>query len=997
MALTNERNLEELIENSLIKNGYIQGVPQEFDRTYAIDKGMFLKFLEKTQKDKLDTFKKSNGSGWEKILFDRINSEIETRGMIDVLRHGIEHYSLNSSIDIAYFKPNSNLNKSAWDRYDKNIIAVTRQLKYSLKNENSIDMVILLNGFPLVAIELKNEFTGQNVWNAVKQFKEDRDPRELIFNFNKRILVYFAVDTNEIMMTTELKGKSTFFLPFNKGNEGGKGNPFVPEKMKTHYLWEEILLKDSLLDIFKRFYFIQTEEKKDKNGKVKKKQKAIFPRFHQLDVVRKIEKDVLATGTGQKYLIQHSAGSGKTNSISWLAHRLANLHNEKDENIFDSIIVITDRKILDKQLQDAIYQLEHKKGVVEKIDENKRSSHLAEAIKTKTKIIITTIQKFPFALQKIDELSKGRYAVIIDEAHSSTAGENMSALKETLAGKTLDEAVAIEKDEETTDDKINSILEKRTDTEKISFFAFTATPKNKTLQIFGRTGEDNLPHEFHLYSMRQAIEEGFILDVLQNYATYEVYYKVGKKIEDNPEFDKGKGKKAVTRFVSLNEYNIKQKVEVMVEDFINNRSIWLNGKSKGMIVTASRLHAVRYKLALDEYVKEKGYKIKSLVAFSGAVKDEDTEYTEEGMNGIKQGELPAFFDKEDDYRILIVADKYQTGFDQPKLCAMYVDKKLTGIKAVQTLSRLNRTYSGKDSTFILDFFNKTSEIIEAFSPYFERTNIEETTDPNLVFDIFYQLEQIHVYLKEEKEKFAKLYLKEKKTNKDHELMNNIIDKGIERFKLLDEKQQEEFKVLAVKYTRVYNFLIQIYPLKNLNLYKLQIYLTGFVKKLPKDDRSGKINLDNLLSLDYYRLQQIAGEGKDGEDISLNSMIVEESLPGFTGAGASRKREEELETLDNIIDRINKIFGMDLNEGDRLVFGQIIEDFKDMANLKDRAKVNTYDEFRESFAKKEFLRGVIKRKAINQNIFNKIIQDNSFKNFIIEEIARELYNEFTIQY
>lgn len=996
MSLPKEQNLENLIEDSLIQNGYIQGVPQEFDRTYAIDKGMFLNFLEKTQKDKLDTFKKSNGSGWEKTLFDRINTEIESRGMIDVLRHGVEHYSLTSSLDIAYFKPNSTLNKSAWDKYDQNIIAVTRQLKYSLKNENSIDMVILVNGFPLVATELKNEFTGQNVWNAVKQFREDRDHKELLFNFNKRVLVCFAVDTNEIMMTTELKGKSTFFLPFNKGNEGGKGNPFVPGKMKTHYLWEEILLKDSLLDIFKRFYFIQTEEKKDKNGKVKKKQKAIFPRFHQLDVVRKIEKDVLATGTGQKYLIQHSAGSGKTNSISWLSHRLANLHNENDENIFDSVIVITDRRVLDKQLQDAIYQLEHKKGVVEKIDENKRSSHLAEAIKTKAKIIITTIQKFPFALQKIDELAKGRYAVIIDEAHSSTAGENMSALKETLAGKTLDEAAAIEKDTETTDDKINSILEKRTDTEKISFFAFTATPKNKTLQIFGRIGEDNLPHEFHLYSMRQAIEEGFILDVLKNYATYEVYYKVGKKIEDNPEFDKGKGKKAVTRFVSLNDYNIRQKLEVMVEDFINNRSMWLHGKSKGMIVTASRLHAVRYKLAFDEYIKEKGYNIKSLIAFSGTVKDEDTEYTEEGMNGIKQGELPELFDKEDDYKILIVADKYQTGFDQPKLCTMYVDKKLDGVKAVQTLSRLNRTSPGKDSTFILDFFNKTTEIVDSFAPYFENTNIEEATDPNLVFDTFYQLEQIHVYVEDEKEKFVKLYLKEKKTNKDQEIMNNIIDKGIERFKVLEEEQQEEFKVLAIKYTRIYNFLIQIYPLKNVNLYKLQIYLTGLIKKLPKDDKAGKVNLDNLLSLDYYRLQQIAGEGKDGENISLNPNSKNVDLRGFTGAGASRTREEELESLDNIIDRINKIFGMNLTEGDRLVFEQMAEDFKDMANLKDRAKANTYDEFRESFAKKEFLRGVIKRKASNQNIFNKVLNDPSFKNFIIEEIARELYNNFTTE-
>jgi type I restriction enzyme R subunit len=996
MALTNERKLEELIEDSLIQNGYIQGSPQDFDRIYAIDKGMFIKFLEKTQKEKLEKFKKSNGSNWEKVLFDRIKSEIDNRGIIDVLRHGIEHYSLNSTLDIAYFKPNSTLNKSAWDNYNKNILAVTRQLKYSIKNENSIDMVILLNGFPLVAIELKNQFTGQNVWNAVKQFKEDRDPKELLFNFNKRILVYFAVDTNEVMMTTELKGKSTFFLPFNKGDNGGKGNPVVEGKLKTHYLWEDILKKDTLLDIFKRFYFIQTEEKKDSKGKTIKKQKAIFPRFHQLDVIRKIEKDVLKNGVGQKYLIQHSAGSGKTNSISWLAHRLANLHNENNENMFDSVIVITDRKVLDKQLQDAIYQLEHKKGVVEKIDENKRSSHLAEAIKAKAKIIITTIQKFPFALQKIDELEKGKYAVIIDEAHSSTAGENMSALKETLAGKTLEEALELEKNLENTDDKINNILEKRTNTDKISFFAFTATPKNKTLQIFGRIGEDGLPHEFHLYSMRQAIEEGFILDVLKNYATYEVYYKVGKKIEDNPEFDKGKGKKAITRFVSLNEYNIKQKIEVMVEDFINNRIMWLNGKAKGMIVTGSRLHAVRYKLAFDEYIKEKGYNIKSLVAFSGIVKDDDIEYTEESMNGIKSSELPDTFDKDDLYKILIVAEKYQTGFDQPKLCVMYVDKKLDGVKAVQTLSRLNRTYPGKTNTFILDFFNSTEDIQNAFAPYYQKTNIEENTDPNLIFDTFYQLEQIHVYLEDEKEKFVKLFLKEKKSNKDQEIMNNIIDKGVARFQELNEEDKEEFRVLAVKYVRIYNFLIQIYPLKNINLYKLYVYLTALLKKLPKNNNSKKIDLDNILSLDYYKIQQIAGEKEKGVDISFNPTMVAEDLPGYTVGGASRKREEELETLDSIIERINKMFGMNLTENDRLVFDQLTEDFKNMPNLKDRAKVNTYDEFRDSFAKKDFFRGILKRKSNNQLIFNKVLTDSSFKAFIIEEIARELYNGFNAE-
>jgi len=993
MGYSKEIDFEQLIEDSLVEGGYIQSLSSDFDKGYAIDKGMLLQFLEKTQKETLDAFKKSNGSGWEKTLFDRINSEIENRGMIEILRHGVEHYSLNSPIKLAYFKPNSKLNKKAWDKYKSNIFAVTRQLKYSMKNENSIDMVIFLNGFPIAALELKNQFTGQNIWNSMKQFREDRDHKELLFRFNRRVLVCFAVDTDEVMMTTELKGNSTFFLPFNKGKNGGKGNPLVDDKLKSHYFWEEILQKDSLLDILKRFYYIQTEEKKDSKGKIKKKQRAIFPRYHQLDVVRKVEQDVLENGTGQKYLIQHSAGSGKTNSISWLAHRLAGLHSQSNENIFDSVIVITDRKVLDRQLQDAIYQLEHKKGVVEKIDDTKRSGDLAQAIKDRAKIIITTIQKFPFALEKIDELEKGRYAVIIDEAHSSTAGENMSSLKETLNGKTLKESKVIESDVEDDDDKINEILEKRTNTENISFFAFTATPKNKTLQIFGRMGSDGKPHEFHLYSMRQAIEEGFILDVLRNYSTYDVYYKVGKKIQDNPEFDKGKANKAVNRFVSLNEYNIRQKIEVMVEDFMNNRSMWLKGKSKGMVVTGSRLHAVRYKQAIDEYIKEKKYPIKALVAFSGTVKIDDEEYSEATMNGIKETGLTEVFDKDDNTKFLIVAEKYQTGFDQPKLCAMYVDKNLEGVKAVQTLSRLNRTYPEKDNTFILDFFNDTEKITESFAPYFQATSIEEVTDPNIVFDMYYQLNAIHVYLPEEVEKVTTLYLKEKKSNRDQEIMNNLVDKGVERYLKLSEDEKEEFKTLAVKYTRAYNFLIQIYPLKNVNLYKLQIYLIGLIKKLPVDPISSKLELDKILSLDYYKLKQIAGEGKQGENISLIGDQIGEPLPGFTAGGASRKKDEDLEHLDDIINKINKIFEMNLTENDRLLFDQVIEDYKNIEGLKDKAMVNSYEEFKDSFAKKDFLRGILKRKSANEDIFNKILKESSFKSFIIEEIARKLYNEF----
>lgn len=558
-----------------------------------------------------------------------------------------------------------------------------------------------------------------------------------------------------------------------------------------------------------------------------------------------------------------------------------------------------------KQLQDAIYQLEHKKGLVEKIDDKKKSSDLALAIENGIKIIITTIQKFPYALEKIDNLGKRKYAVIIDEAHSSTAGENMGALKETLAGKTLEEAARLEQEEERNEkssmDKMNDIISKRTDLNNISFFAFTATPKNKTMHIFGRIGDDGLPHEFHLYSMKQAIEEGFILDVLKNYMPVSVYYKVGKKIADNPEFEKGEAKRAINKFVSLNEHNIRQKVETIVDDFMDNRVMWLDGKAKGMVVTSSRLHAVRYKLAIDKYIKEKGYDIKTLVAFSGKVNDDDNEYTEENMNNLpNETDIAKAFDNEKHkHKLLIVAEKYQTGFDQPKLCAMYVDKKLDGVKTVQTLSRLNRTYANKN-TFILDFQNSVEDIQEAYKPYFEVTNIDKVTDPNVVNDLWYQLKGYGIYTDEEVEDFAVLFYKDKKTASQDAKMNNIIDKAVERYCILREednghdgetnyeKKADEFKKKASKYITFYNFLLQIYPLKNLNLLRLQIYLVALLKKLPKDGGSNRLDLDDILSLDYYKLKKFGSDDKKGQNISLS--YGEGELPGISETAVARVKE-----------------------------------------------------------------------------------------------------------
>ncbi len=595
--------------------------------------------------------------------------------------------------------------------------------------------MLSLNGIPIVTAELKNPMTGQTWQSAVHQYQHDRDPRDLIFDFKKRSLVHFAVDPDEVYMTTRLAWKATRFLPFNLGNGAGAGNPLNPGGHKTAYLWERVWARDSLLDIIARFMHLEVKEKKVGAKKIKTED-MIFPRYHQLDSVRKLIAHASANGVGNNYLIQHSAGSGKSNSIAWLAHRLASLHNDFDARVFDSVIVVTDRLVLDQQLQNTIYQFEHKQGVVEKIDQD--SAQLANALTAGVPIVVTTLQKFPYATEKMGDLPARKYAVIIDEAHSSQSGESAIEMKGVLAGAAIKEKAKEQAEEEGLTDTQEEILKtmlKRGKQPNISFFAFTATPKYKTLEVFGQPGPDGKPIPFHLYSMRQAIEEGFILDVLKNYTTYKTYYGLIKAIEDDPQVDKKKAARALARFMSLHPHNIAQKVEVIVEHFRHFTCHKIGGRAKAMVATSSRLHAVRYKLAFDKYIAQKGYTgIKSLVAFSGTVFDPETriEYTEVGMNkGIKETELPEKFDT-DEYQVLLVAEKYQTGFNQPLLHTMYVDKRLAGIQAVQTLSRLNRTHPGKEDTFILDFVNETQEILDAFQPYYEQTFVGEQAQPKAV-------------------------------------------------------------------------------------------------------------------------------------------------------------------------------------------------------------------------------------------------------------------------
>ncbi|MDQ0159745.1 type I restriction endonuclease subunit R [Alkalibacillus salilacus] len=988
-----ERGFEENIEHDLIQSGYIQrtltdGSLEELKK-YAIDTEVFFQFLEATQSKQLERLKKAYKEGYREKIIKRLSKELHNRGMIDCLRHGIKDYGVR--LMLAFNKPVSTMNRTLWEQYEQNIFTVSRQVYYSHSNNNSIDILLSLNGLPLVVMELKNHLTGQTVDDAKKQFMNDRDPREPLFQFKKRALVYFAVDTDDVYMTTRLNKGKTFFLPFNQGVNGGSGNPIVYNDYKTSYLWKEVLQPDSLLDIVFRFMYLESEDIKDSNGDViDKKETLMFPRYHQLDAVRQIEYDVKQEGPGKSYLAQHSAGSGKTNSISWLSHRLAKLHDEHNEAMFDSVIVVTDRRVLDKQLQDAIYQLEHKAGFVEKIEKN--SEQLAEAVKNKAKIIVTTLQKFPFILDQVSEIANGKYAIVIDEAHSSQGGKSARAMTSLLSNKTLEDAMEEEQltEEELQDgeDRILEEISKSGHQSNISFFAFTATPKQKTLEKFGTYDQEGIPKPFHQYTMRQAIEEGFILDVLKNYTTYKTFFKLAKQIDDDPEVGSSKASKSIARFVSLHPHNIAQKTEIMVEHFRQVTQHKIGGRAKAMVVTGSRLHAVRYKHAFDKYIKEKGYTdLQSVVAFSGTVEDRGVDYTEAGINGFSEGELPDKFNS-DDYQVLLVAEKYQTGFDEPLLHTMYVDKKLDGIKAVQTLSRLNRTCKGKNDTFVLDFANEAEDIQKAFEPYYEATQLEDTTDPNILYDIQTELDAFQVYVESEIEEVVNIEYSGKQRNaKVQEKLNSYLDKAVSRFKDdLNEEQQDDFKAACSKYIRTYSFVLQIGPFADLELHKLYVFLNYLFKKLPKKASDG-IDLADDVALAYYRNEKVfegsIALGTDDEDHKLS--------PTEFGAGSSQ--EEETERLSSIIERLNERFGTEFTETDKLSYEQIKEDIISNDDLTQKARVNTKDNFKFSY-EEAFLDVVIDRMSQNEKFFMKMLEDQDFKKTVMNVMFDEVYQEMT---
>jgi type I restriction enzyme R subunit len=985
----NERAFEEAIEQSLLEHGgYVRGEPADYSRELALHPQTTLAFIRGTQPQAWQKLEDVHGSLAETKFLQRLFKELDNRGMLDVLRHGIVDYGVR--FKLAYFKPSSGLNPETLALYAKNSLTVTRQVKYSTENENSIDLLLSLNGLPLATVELKNQFTGQNADDAKKQYVSDRDPRELLFQFKKRALVHFAVDTDEVWYTTRVEGAKTRYLPFNQGFNNGAGNPPNPRGHKTYYLWEQIWAKESWLEIIGSFLHLQTQDIKI-DGRLFKKETMIFPRFHQLDAVRRLSVNALEMGAGHNYLVQHSAGSGKSNTIAWLAYQLSGLHDAQDLRVFDSVIVITDRRVLDQQLQETIYQFEHKQGVVQKVDRN--SSQLAEALGAGTNIIITTLQKFPFVLDKIGELPQRRYALIVDEAHSSQGGEATKKMKEVLTVIDLADQVREERaefdtgEEDDEEDEIRKSMMARGKQPNLSFFAFTATPKAKTLEVFGTPDAEGEPAPFHLYSMRQAIEEDFIMDVLQNYTTYKTYFRLSKAIEDDPQINKKKASRAIARFVSLHPHNLAQKTEVILEHFRQCVMKRIGGKAKAMVVTSSRPDVVRYKQEFDLYLKMNGYHdIKALVAFT-AFTDNETgiQYTETDINGFGERELPDKF-ASDEYQLLLVAEKYQTGFDQPFLHTMYVDKKLSGVKAVQTLSRLNRACPGKEDTFVLDFANEEQEILDAFQPYYEQTTLSPTTDPNKLYDLKNKLAGYQIYRQSEIDAFARFFFKPKNMGgrRDHGQLNSMIDPAVDRYSGMDnEEKQDDFKHTLTVFVRLYAFLSQIMPFSDIELEKFYVYARLLLNKLPRRSISEMFKLKDEVALEYYRLQKI----KDG-DIRLEKG-GETALAPVSEAGTV-KEKEELARLSEIIDILNDRFGTDFTEADKYFFSQIEEELVRDETLSQQARSNSINNFRYGF-EDAFFSKLFDRMDQNQDIFSKIMDDNDFAEVVKDWMLKKVYD------
>ena len=1008
-----ERDFEAAIEAELTSSGgYEKRLPSSFDEALALFPNDVAGFLKNSQPAKWSALEALLGPNTGATVLDNLSKELELKGTLHVLRHGFKCYG--KTFRMAYFRPNTGMNPESAENYARNRLTITRQVAFTSvmrKTDGSnrrciIDVTLAVNGIPVVTAELKNPLTGQRAADAIHQYKNERDGRDLLFAFKKRALVHFAVDPDEVWMTTRLKGKETDFLPFNRGNNHGAGNPPVEGNWKIHYLWDEVLQADSLLGILQRFMHLEVKEKQvktDKGVRTVRKETMIFPRYHQLDAVRKLVAHARTNGAGRNYLIQHSAGSGKSNSIAWLAHRLASLHNKHDEKVFHSVIVISDRRVLDQQLQSTIYQFEHKTGVVEKIDENTRQ--LARALSQGTPIVITTIQKFPFISQALSTLEKKgagvkidtagkRFAVIVDEAHSSQSGETATALRGMLNKEGIESAIAAqlsdEEDDDLSDEAKEAVLRdalQRARQPNLSFFAFTATPKFKTKTLFDEPGSSGAS-PFHEYTMRQAIEEGFVMDVLRNYTTYKRFFGLIKQVENDPEVPRRQAAKVLTRYLELHPVNIEQVVSVIVEHFRLYVMSELGGRAKAMVVTGSRLAAVKYKLAFDRYIKDQGYSgIRSLVAFSGTVEDPDlpgTSYTEVAMNeGVSERELPETFER-NDYRVLLVAEKYQTGFDQPLLQTMYVVKRLAGVQAVQTLSRLNRTAPGKSRTFVLDFVNDEDEIYKAFKPYYETTPVGENADPHRLSELQHHLLEWAIFTLDDVDAFAEVWYRARRDHSasDHRVMNSVLDAVVQRFLDRQEEEREKFRGQLTAYRNLYAFLSQIIPYQDSELERFYAFVRNLLAKLPPPGDGPAFVLDDEVALRFFRIQQMT-EGSI--DLSGGDAYP---LKGPTDVGTAGVKDEEV-ALSSLIDRLNERFGTDFKEADQLFFDQIRASAENDESIAEVARANNFENF-SSFLDRNLDDLFIARMEGNEDIFSRVMEDTEFRSAAHEHLAREIF-------
>jgi type I restriction enzyme R subunit len=970
-----------------LPGGYNKRLPEDYDRTLCLIPRDLYDFVLATQPREWTRYKAQHGEAAKQKLLERVSTEVARSGSLKVLRQGVKDTGVH--FRLAYFKPATGLNEETGRLYRANLFSVLRQLRFSERVDESVDLCIFLNGLPVFSAELKNPMTGQDVEDAKGQYAA-RDPREPFFAYG-RCLAHFAVDPNWVFVTSQVKGGKTRFLPFNRGRDGGAGNPPISPTRSgypTSYLWEETWTRDSVLELLRQF--VQEVEVEDERGRKTGERFILFPRYQQLDCVRSLVSDARAQGPGHRYLIQHSAGSGKSYTIAWLAHRLSILHGADDKRLFDSIVVVTDRRQLDRQLQSTVRQFEETLGTVENIDHTSRQ--LKAALKDGKTIIVSTLQKFPVIAKEIGELPGKRFALIIDEAHSSQSGESSKSLKEVfsvrgegeagLAAAEAEEAGARSEEDEVNDRALDAAV-KRAASPNISTFAFTATPKTKTFELFGKKQADGSFRPFHLYSMRQAIEEGFILDVLESYTTYTAYWKLLKTIESDPRYDKKKAEYLLKAFVDLSEHAIREKIRVMVEHFAAKAQYEIAGRAKAMVVTRSRLHAVRYKLLMDKYLEKAGYPFKALVAFSGKVEDGGKVYTEGGMNGFPEAQTAKTFERSE-CRFLIVANKFQTGFDQPLLHTMYVDKKLGGVGAVQTLSRLNRTCPGKTGTMVLDFANESEEIRKAFQPYYESTTLAEGTDPNLLYELESDLYAQPVFDHRDVNAFAKLYFAEEA---GLDRLYAAQAPALARFSALVREERDRFKGALTDYVRLYAFLSQIVPFADPGLEKLYVF-GRILRRQIKDEVTGlPLEIRQNIDMESFRLKKT---GSDPIKLDRGRGLLK---PKKTKDKAGVE-PEELEALSRIISELNERFGLNLGPEHRVTIGQMMERLDGDTALAAASRVNTRENVRLTFDQKveDAIQEIV---DTNFELYKRITDDASFgetvKSFLFDQYLRSHRN------